>query len=399
MPNIVVIGAGVAGLTTALLLARDPKNRVTVVARHMPGDYDIEYTSPWAGADFLPMSPAPGSRWERETWPELRRLAADVPEAGIHFQKSLILRRDKKATAASVAPAADGDTASKLSDASSNDDPWFSTLVDDYRDVPTDQVPPGFVSASEFTSVCINTALYLPWLVGQCRAIGVVLRRAVLQHVTEAASFANLAVQTDGTTAAPSAGAVLDHSDTIVVNCSGLLACRLGGVMDKAVQPARGQVVVVRDELSPMLSAGKADDRYGAPPHSETVYNMMRAAGGGTVIGGTYQVGNWESQPDPNTALRLLARMAATHPTLVAAGKTAADLDVIRHGVGLRPYREGGVRLESEQIDLVEGLGTGKVWVVHNYGHAGWGYQGSYGCSQRVVELVAEIIAGKPGTA
>lgn len=26
------------------------------------------------------------SRWERRTWPELQRLAASVPEAGIHFQ-------------------------------------------------------------------------------------------------------------------------------------------------------------------------------------------------------------------------------------------------------------------------------------------------------------------------
>jgi D-amino-acid oxidase len=26
------------------------------------------------------------SRWERNTWPELRRLAAEVPEAGLHFQ-------------------------------------------------------------------------------------------------------------------------------------------------------------------------------------------------------------------------------------------------------------------------------------------------------------------------
>lgn len=40
-----------------MLLARDPKNRVTVVARHMPGDYDIEYTSPWAGANVLPCVP------------------------------------------------------------------------------------------------------------------------------------------------------------------------------------------------------------------------------------------------------------------------------------------------------------------------------------------------------
>lgn len=46
--------AGVSGLTCALLLARQKGNVVTVVAKHMPGDYDIEYTSPWAGANVLP---------------------------------------------------------------------------------------------------------------------------------------------------------------------------------------------------------------------------------------------------------------------------------------------------------------------------------------------------------
>lgn len=46
--------AGVIGLTTAMLLSQDPDNKITVAAKHMPGDYDIEYTSPWAGANYLP---------------------------------------------------------------------------------------------------------------------------------------------------------------------------------------------------------------------------------------------------------------------------------------------------------------------------------------------------------
>lgn len=46
--------AGVSGLTTAYLLSKDPSNCITVVAKHMPGDYDIEYCSPWAGANYLP---------------------------------------------------------------------------------------------------------------------------------------------------------------------------------------------------------------------------------------------------------------------------------------------------------------------------------------------------------
>lgn len=67
----------------------------------------------------------------------------------------------------------------------------------------------------------------------------------------------------------------------------------------------------------------------------------------------------------------------------IAGGKGVAGLDVIRHGVGLRPNREGGLRLEKEKM--------GDVWVVHNYGHSSWGYQGSYGTAERVVELVREI--------
>jgi D-amino-acid oxidase len=46
--------AGVSGLTTGLLLAKNPRNKITIIAKHMPGDYDIEYTSPWAGADYSP---------------------------------------------------------------------------------------------------------------------------------------------------------------------------------------------------------------------------------------------------------------------------------------------------------------------------------------------------------
>ena len=59
-------------------------------------------------------------------------------------------------------------------------------------------------------------------------------------------------------------------------------------------------------------------------------------------------------------------------------------LDIIRHGVGLRPLRKDGIRLEKEKV--------GGVWVVHNYGHAGYGYQLSYGCAGEAVGLVEEVL-------
>ncbi|EFX05875.1 d-amino acid oxidase [Grosmannia clavigera kw1407] len=370
MPNIVVIGAGVSGLTTALLLARDKANTVTVVARHMPGDYDAEYTSPWAGANVLPMSHEADSRYERETWPELKRLAESVPEAGIHFQRATLWRRQ-----------VDLDKP-RLSDALFYENPWYRDLFDDYRELAASELPPDIRSGATFTSVCINTMLYLPWLVGQCRALGVVFRRAVLAHVEEAAAYGGLLVTPAGTTAL---NPQTRPAETIVVNCSGLLACRLGGIEDTAVQPARGQVVVIREELEPMLVTSSAGD--GVP--GELLYSMQRPCGGGTIVGGTYQVGNWDGQPDPNTAARILARIAEQHPQLRRRGTRACDLSIVRHGVGLRPYRAGGVRIEAEKLP---GSPNGP-WIVHNYGHAGWGYQGSYGCSKHVVELVHEVIA------
>lgn len=49
-----VFSAGVIGLTTALELSKIKNFTVTVIAKHMPGDYDIEYASPWAGANSIP---------------------------------------------------------------------------------------------------------------------------------------------------------------------------------------------------------------------------------------------------------------------------------------------------------------------------------------------------------
>ena len=65
-------------------------------------------------------------------------------------------------------------------------------------------------------------------------------------------------------------------------------------------------------------------------------------------------------------------------------GQGFENLDVVRHNVGLRPFREGGARLETEKID--------GVWTIHNYGHSGYGYQSSYGCSQEVVKLTEQVL-------
>lgn len=240
------------------------------------------------------------------------------------------------------------------------ENPWYQSLFDDFRELPEEELPKGMASGCEFGSVCINTMLYLPWLVGKSRANGVTFKRAVLQHISEATALSHTE-------------AIVD----IIINTTGLMACKLGGVLDENVIPVRGQVVVVRNEAPYMMTKSGTDDA-----EDEVCYAMTRAAGGGTVLGGTYEKGRWESQPDPNQAVRILRRVVEMMPE-ITGGKGIEGFDIIRHGVGLRPYRNGGVRIEKEKID-----GT---WVVHNYGHAGWGFQGSYGCAEGVLKLVDEI--------
>jgi D-amino-acid oxidase len=112
-------------------------------------------------------------------------------------------------------------------------------------------------NGQEFTSVCINTAVYLPWLVGQCVKNGAVFKRAVFKHIADAANAHHSGQKAD-----------------VVINCTGLSSKTLGGVLDDKMYPARGQIVVVRNDPGPMMSTSGTDDG-----EAEALYIMTRAAG------------------------------------------------------------------------------------------------------------------------
>ena len=140
--------------------------------------------------------------------------------------------------------------------------------------------------------------------------------------------------------------------------------------------------------------------------------SFFRSTGGGTLLGGCAQPGNWDATVDPNLAVRIMQRAVAVCPALVdnnlcnsttsfasqspappsttppssTTTPNIARLSIIRHQVGLRPVRAGGVRIARERL--------AGVWVVHNYGHGGYGYQASYGCAGVAVGLVREVLDG-----
>jgi D-amino-acid oxidase len=114
-------------------------------------------------------------------------------------------------------------------------------------------------------SLSINPQIYLPYLQSQLFSLGATFIRRHISHIREAFAIS-----------------------TTVVNATGLLALKLGGVEDQNVFPTRGQTILVRNECSKMISF-TAWHKTG----QESTYIIPRAGGGGSILGGCRQPNDW----------------------------------------------------------------------------------------------------------
>jgi D-amino-acid oxidase len=104
-------------------------------------------------------------------------------------------------------------------------------------------------------------------------------------------------------------------------------------------------------------------------------------------IGGTNDNDNWDPKPTPQISQGILERV---RKVIVGWAGEDAQIEVLREQVGLRPGRKDGPRVELEVVDV--GGANGKVRVVHQYGHAGAGFQNSIGSARKAVGLVEEAL-------
>jgi D-amino-acid oxidase len=182
-----------------------------------------------------------------------------------------------------------------------------------------------------FVAPLAEMAVYLPWLRSQVRFV----RRGV-DRLTDAFATA-----------------------PVVVNATGLAARTLAP--DPAVRPARGQIVLV---ANPGIESSVRVEG----PQSTYVHPRSRDV----VLGGTFELDDWRTEPDPATRDAILARCRALVPELASA-------PVLGERVGLRPVRDGGPRVEAVRV----GGGT----IVHAYGHGGAGMTLSWGCADEITRL------------
>ncbi|ORX92010.1 FAD dependent oxidoreductase [Basidiobolus meristosporus CBS 931.73] len=332
MSNIVVIGAGVIGVTTAYTLQK-AGYQVTIVAEHFPGEFHSHYTSPWAGAHWRSVAAQndiAAQQYDAISFGIFQQLAKN-PETGVMLTQETNFWE-------------------KLPH--NWQQPWFAKFSPNYRVLSKEEIPEDCEYGVTYTTATISTTEYMKWLLAEFEQLGGKKVVKKLANISDA----------------------FDQSVQAVINCTGLLARTLGGVEDLSVYPTRGQVVLVR---APHIR--QVYLKHGA---SNITYIIPRNNGEVT-LGGTTQAGDWNEKPDSTTAAAIIERCISLCPSL-AKDSDSKNLEIIRHGVGFRPTRIGGIRLESE---IITHKGQ-PIIVCHNYGHGGFGFQSSWGSAQTLLSVL-----------
>lgn len=254
--GVVVVGAGVVGLTAAVVLA-EAGFSVTVLTRDLPANT----TSAAAGAMWGP--------YLVEPWDRVRVWAGD----------SLRVFTGLAGVAGSGVRLVAGIEASRMACAP----PGFLGMLDDVRVCGRGELPDGFVIGWRYRVPLIDMDLYLPYLCRRLAAAGGSVHQRLVADLGEAGRLA-----------------------PVVVNATGLGARTLAG--DGGLTPVRGQLVVVDN---PGITEFFAEDTGFSPdllhlyPHGDRL-----------VLGGLAQDGSWDLEPDENTARAIVDRCAAIDPRI-----------------------------------------------------------------------------------
>jgi D-amino-acid oxidase len=259
MSAVVVIGAGVSGLTCALEL-RERGHDVEIWARARSPDT----TSDVAAATWYPLRrdrQDRTDRWLRVSYDRFTKLA-EYGDTGVVLRGGIELFR--------MPP----------------DDAWWRDILPGFRHARPDELPEGFVDGFVASRIpVIEMPIYLGWLQERLIRLDVHIRERSIASFDEA--FADR---------------------DVVVNCSGLGARELAG--DDSMVPVRGQVVRV---------AQFGLDRYildeQAPDGIAYVYPRSRDI----VLGGTRQADNESCELDPEITRAIVARCAVLEPRVAQA--------------------------------------------------------------------------------
>ncbi len=253
--KIIVVGAGVVGLTTAIVLLRAGL-AVEIIAR----EATYQTNSAAAAAFWYPYHADPVEKVEKwgaislKTFKELTR----VSNSGVVVKRFLEVMQTADCS------------------------PWWADLVDNFVTAKPYEIPDGYKSGFWFDIPIIDTTLYLPYLVNCVVGLGGTFRS---MHIS---SWQDL----------------LDETN-IIVNCAGMGAREL--TADRDLHPAKGQVLSIRrsDDHRPMIDlTGGTHMAHITPRYNDTI------------LGGTYLEDDESLVVDPEESAAIIERCRKIFPEL-----------------------------------------------------------------------------------
>lgn len=335
--NVVVVGAGVIGLTAALELAENGYT-VEIVAANVPTDpLTPKYTSPWAGAHYRPFPSKSLKEFEesqltRATLRRFRQLHKAEPQSSIEFIEGVDLLEEKGIY----------DVGAK----------GYYEDISGLRELRPSELPAGVQFGARYDTWVVNSPLYIQYLQRK-----LMFKHGVRFTRLEAMSLRQVAQKYPG---------------WAIVNATGL-GLQFEGGYDPSSYVIRGQTLLVR---APQGTQYEHKTVTYQARDGTWCFVIKRPLDGGFILGGTKQVNEYDPDPKPEDTQKLIANGRRFFPDLFIDGQ----LDIRNINVGFRPARHGGIRVEKEVVD-----GT---TVVHAYGCGGMGYEVSYGVAEKVLSLL-----------
>ena len=362
--RVLVIGAGVTGLTTALCLRREGFDVTVVAEKFAPDIVSVVAGALWewppavCGHHVDEVSLARSRDWCRTSYRIFSEMAAWPgmgEEVGVFIRPVVFYFR----TPVSERPA----DLAKMNELCGEvrDFVHDAALIDRHHVNPRS----GVVDAYGHAAPMIDTDVYMNWLMSEVTGAGcTVIKGRISGSLRERETQLRRLFDAD-----------------CIVNCAGLGAADLCG---DEMYPLRGALIRAHNDggSMPRVTTAHCVAHDLASTEQDMVFIVPRGRDM-LLIGGMTEPNEWGLDiglDNYGPVGDMLARCRDFLPVLESAEIDAGE--PVR--VGLRPFRKGNVRLDLEP-------GTR---IIHNYGHGGSGVTFSWGCALEAAEMAQWAVLG-----